>query len=256
VGSHSYTRDKPDLDENDPGEALDELAEIDRNPNRRILARIPLALLGGAEGGTGELAGEVAQLKVKKKSSALLDALDGDRHLAPFMEVPAKENGFDIEGLAVRGGQVMLGLRGPVLRGWAIVLELFVEASGGKLKLKPVTADGRCYRKHFLDLAGCGIRDLCFFKGDLLVLAGPTMDLDGPFRLHRWRPSTRPDAETITGAAGCPVLMDLPAGRDADHAEGIVVLDDRELLVVYDNPARRRTHGERSVHADVMALDE
>ncbi|HWL69156.1 MAG TPA: DUF3616 domain-containing protein, partial [Geminicoccus sp.] len=47
VGSHSFTRDKPELGENGQQEALDELADIDRNPNRRILACIPLAMLGG-----------------------------------------------------------------------------------------------------------------------------------------------------------------------------------------------------------------
>ncbi|WP_035484578.1 DUF3616 domain-containing protein [Geminicoccus roseus] len=254
VGSHSYTRDKPELDENDPDQALDELAEVDRNPNRRMLARIPLAKLGG-QGGEDQ---EVAQLKAKKKTSALLDVLEDDRHLGPFMDVPAKENGFDVEGLAVRGGQVLLGLRGPVLRGWAMVLELRVEVDGSKLKLLPITPAGRCYRKHFLDLEGCGIRDLCFLDGDLLILAGPTMDLDGPIRLHRWRPSTFQVEDTITAADKCPVVLDLPVGRGTDHAEGIALLpgsEGRELLVVYDSPAKSRIHGERAVDADVMALD-
>jgi hypothetical protein len=259
VGSHALTRDKPELDENKPQAAIDELADIDRNPNRRILARIPLALLGESESPGSSNDDQVAQLKAKKKGSALLDALAGDRHLGPFMEVPAKENGFDIEGIVVRGSQVLLGLRGPVLRGWAIILELRVDASGKKLKLRPVTTDGRRYRKHFLDLMGCGIRDLGLLDGDLLILSGPTMDLDGPTRVHRWRPPTLPDPDTITGAEGCPVILEIPAGQGTDHAEGIVVVEKEErtkLLVIYDSPGRHRIEGEQAVHADLLAMGD
>ncbi|MNG03413.1 hypothetical protein D3C84_864920 [compost metagenome] len=35
------------------------------------------------------------------------------------------------------------------------------------------------YRKHFFALNGLGFRDLCTSGDDLLILAGPTMDLDG-----------------------------------------------------------------------------
>src|SRR3546814_13829874 len=103
------------------------------------------------------------------------------------MEVPSKENGFDVEGLAVRGSRVFLGLRGPVLRGWATVVELDLKTpKPGRLKLRRIGAGGERYRKHFLDLDGLGIRELVFDGDDLLVLAGPTMDLDGPVVLFRW----------------------------------------------------------------------
>ena len=45
------------------------------------------------------------------------------------MRLPSKDNGLDIEGLAVLGNRVYLGLRGPVLRGRAIILELELEES-------------------------------------------------------------------------------------------------------------------------------
>ncbi len=54
----------------------------------------------------------------------LRDLLEDDEHLAPFLAIPGKDNGLDVEGIAVRGDRVLLGLRGPVLRGWALVLEL------------------------------------------------------------------------------------------------------------------------------------
>ncbi|WP_159715571.1 DUF3616 domain-containing protein [Geminicoccus flavidas] len=260
AGSHSFTRDKPDLGENSQEEALDELADIDRNPNRRILACIPLALLDEAGRAGEEARGapmQAARLRAGRKRSALLDVLRDDRHLAPFMEVPAKENGFDIEGVAVQGERVMLGLRGPVLRGWAIILEVRVKVRGDRLKLGRLGPGGLRYRKHFLDLDGCGIRELCWLDGDLLVLAGPTMDLDGPVRLHRWAPPGGEAAETITGRDGCPAVLDLPAGSGCDHAEGATVLegpDGPELLVVYDSPAEGRLFGARGVHADLVPL--
>ncbi|WP_191060037.1 DUF3616 domain-containing protein, partial [Geminicoccus harenae] len=255
AGSHSFTRDKPELGENGQEEALDELADIDRNPNRRILARIPLALLEAVEQAGAPVC--AARLRAGRKRSALLDVLRDDRHLAPFMAVPAKENGFDIEGVAVEGERVMLGLRGPVLRGWAIILEIRVKPHGDRLKLGRLGPGGLRYRKHFLDLDGCGIRELCLLDGDLLVLAGPTMDLDGPVRLHRWTPPGGEAAETITGRDGCPVLLELPAGHGCDHAEGAAVLegpDGPQLLVVYDSPAKDRLFGTRGVQADLMPL--
>ncbi|WP_457090403.1 DUF3616 domain-containing protein [Microvirga sp. P5_D2] len=45
------------------------------------------------------------------------------RHNRPFLSIPSKENGFDVEGLAVREGRISPGLRGPVLRGHAVVLD-------------------------------------------------------------------------------------------------------------------------------------
>lgn len=40
-----------------------------------------------------------------------------DPHFAPYLAIPGKGNGFDIEGLAVDGQRLFLGLRGPVLLG-------------------------------------------------------------------------------------------------------------------------------------------
>lgn len=66
----------------------------------------------------------------------------------------------------------------------------------GRLRLRELD-DGRPYRKHLLDLDGLGVRDLCPHSDDLLVLAGPTMDLDGPVRLFRWRGGCLVDAPTV-----------------------------------------------------------
>ncbi|NML13337.1 DUF3616 domain-containing protein, partial [Sphingobium sp. AR-3-1] len=45
-------------------------------------------------------------------------------------KIPAKEGGVDIEGIAVVGTRVALGMRGPVIGGHGVILELEVGVSG------------------------------------------------------------------------------------------------------------------------------
>ena len=52
----------------------------------------------------------VLTLNRPAKRNALSKALMKDPHIAPFIGVPAKENGFDIEGIAVAGDLVAVGL--------------------------------------------------------------------------------------------------------------------------------------------------
>src|SRR5262249_23058186 len=156
-----------------------------------------------------------AQLHGDDKSSDLTDALAEDKHLGDFLSIPGKDNGFDIEGLAVVGDRIFIGLRGPVLRGWAVILELELKEGEDKastLKLKKIGREDRPYRKHFLQLGGLGIRDLCARGSDLLILAGPTMDLDGPVTVFRWLGGTEPKEETMISADRLPIVMQIPYG--------------------------------------------
>ena len=83
-----------------------------------------------------------------------------------------------------RGERLLVDLRGQVL---GVILELLAEREGpGRIGLRRLGAEGERYLKHFLDLDGMGIRGLTLNGEDLIILAGPTMDLDGPFRLYRW----------------------------------------------------------------------
>jgi hypothetical protein len=90
---------------------------------------------------------QAARLQQAGAGNLLTETLAGDNHLGPFLSfpLPSKENGFDIEELAVRGDRVFLGLRGPVLNGWAIIVEIGVEESdAGVLTLTPIgPSDGR-----------------------------------------------------------------------------------------------------------------
>lgn len=268
VGSHSLKRKQPKADQS-PHENLKALRKISSDGNRFLLARIPLV----PEGDTytlkqkAKLEGKrltAAQLHGHDQGNDLTKALQSDKHLQPFLSIPGKDNGFDIEGLAVVGKRVFVGLRGPVLRGWAVILELEPKAADDTtLRLKPIGPGGCLYRKHFLQLDGLGIRDLVVDGQDLLILAGPTMVLDGPVVLFRWPGGTQPEEESVVFAEGLQTVTAVPYGletdRGYDHPEGMTWFrsgkgDDRALLVVNDATADSRKVGDYSVRADVLPL--
>lgn len=265
TGSHSLKRDKPD-DGDDRSDALEALADLDRDPNRWFLGRLPLRLEKGGIHGIAKrrrkAPGAPACLKMKKKGrNKLTKALADDPHLAAAVGMPCKENGFDVEGLAVKGDRVLLGLRGPVIRGWTMVLELRLkEKQPGRLKLRRVAADGRRYLKHFLPLGGLGVRDLRFDGNDLLLLGGPTMEHDGIGGLFRWRPPLGGKTDMLHAGASVERLMDLVFENGVDQAEGIDFVgegEDRLLVVVHDSPRSDRLReagdGRVALKADLYA---
>ncbi len=262
TGSHSLTRRrvKPHHATKD---ALRALAKIHKNANRHLLGRIPVvtqdemptlvARAAAPDGAGGSLAAAALGLR---KQSRLTGALTDDKHLGSFLTIPSKDNGFDVEGLAVVGKRVYLGLRGPVLCGWAVVVELRpIEGDGRDLSLQPLDG-GVSYRKHFLDLDGLGVRDLLTHGDDLLVLAGPTMDLDGPVRVYRWRGAARAATSVVVTDEALVRVLDLPFGQGDDHAEGIALApgDPSSIMVVYDSPAARRRPAPGTIVIDVFRL--
>jgi hypothetical protein len=242
VGSHSCTRKKPKKGEPIDARALERLAEIKPNANRHFLGCVPLAPLGERRWAIGDRG---AMLPVKNDRNALSKALMEDAHIAPFIGVPAKENGFDIEGLAVAGDVVAVGLRGPVINEWGLVVSFEATAKRRKIAVgKPLG-----YTKHWLRMGGLGVRDLKAEGADLLILAGPTQALDGPVRVYRW--SGWRDAVGRGGSVVEPeLLLELPHGDGCDHAEGLLpwpVKRGRALLVVHDSPCPSRLDDERDV---------
>ncbi|NJO44077.1 MAG: DUF3616 domain-containing protein [Cyanobacteria bacterium CRU_2_1] len=260
IGSHSTKRKKAKVDN------IENLTKIKTEKNRYLLARIPLD--------NGELKKShenrtAAYLERNEDGNLLMTALKKDDYLKPFligslaepMALPGKENGFDIEGLAVYQNKIFIGLRGPVLRGVAIILEIETEESkSGFLKLKPIDKNGGLYKKHFLELDGLGIRELCVDKSNLLVLAGPSMDLDGTLRLFRWHnPIHLPNNSFSKQKEGeLERLFDIPHGYRTDKAEGLTLFSSLDrpsaILVVYDSPDEQRQVGKGCVLADVFTL--
>jgi len=265
IGSHSFKRKKPKGKK--VKKDIQRLAEIGKDDNRYLLARFPVL--------NGELVKSCAHTdnadetlsaamldKSDNRHNILMDTLAEDEHLGPFikMKLPSKDNGLDIEGLTVSGQTVFLGLRGPVLRGWAIVLEIQLEETApGTLALKTLE-NGKLYRKHFVDLNGLGIRELCLRGEDLLILAGPTMDLSGSMQVFQLKDVLCHSKDTLWDqeSGALQILFDLPFTVGSDNAEGLTLFpcfeDEEALMVVYDSPHDRRRPDKQSIFADVFRL--
>lgn len=173
-----------------------------------------------------------------KGKGSLRKALADDPFLAPFLELPSKENGFDIEGISCIDGKVMLGLRGPLIDSHAVVVALSVtdELDIGE------------HRLHFLDLGGLGVRDITADGDNLLVIAGPMSGASGPFRLHRWKPG-------LPGRIDTPeVLFSWPAGPEKPEAICRLSPTALDYLVLYDKPNANRLR-EGTFLADLLSLE-
>ena len=268
VGSHSMKRKKVEKGGSDSTEKkIRKLAKTEIDGNRFLLARIPLNASGElvpemSDADNPQRVLKAAQLTGDTKSNELTDAIKspaaGDLHFAGFLSVPGKDNGFDIEGLAVEGDRIFMGLRGPVLRGWAGILEVSVsDEEPTRLKLREIGLGGRRYKKHFLELKGLGVRDLCVVGSDMLILAGPTMNLDGPVVVFRWPNAFQDPGEQLIFADQLPPLFTVPHGTGTDHAEGMALISDgdsQRLLIVYDSPSDERRISPQAIRADVFDL--
>jgi hypothetical protein len=225
--SHAVTR--PRLEDD-----VEAFAEVGFHPRRYVLGRVPLAPdEDGLPQPVQRDGPRRAQcLALSATGSVLTDALARDPHLCRALAIPAKENGFDIEGIAARNERVILGLRGPVLRARAMLLDIDWSRTTGDHKGLLALPDGIPYRKLFLDLDGLGVRDLCRRGKDLVILAGPTMPLPAPFRLFVIPELFEDGAET--DVIRPEYLFDVPV-RDG-HPEGITLYDSdpATFLVVVD----------------------
>jgi hypothetical protein len=268
AGSHALKRKTAKPGKDDARNAR-RLAKLALDGNRRLLARVPIE---HDADGTPRLVRQAADGRCAQRlqgdgdDNALVRLLRDDPRIGPFLAIPGKDNGFDIEGLAVHGDRLLLGLRGPVLRGWAVLLELAPTADDDHatmLKLGTLDGDGLRVRQHLFDLGGMGVRDLLFDGDDLLLLAGPTMVLDGDVRLYRWTGA----AQALSAGEGEPVRFhhhgisrhtELPHAVGHDRAEAITRVPDgllgdaRHWAVLYDSPSPRRHPQARVVFGDLL----
>jgi hypothetical protein len=254
VGSHSLRRRKHDTTEDIP-------LTLHKKQSRNVHVLGFLRLDGEGE----PVAGQRLAFDPTLGNDALTRALAADPRLQPFLSIPSKENGLDIEGLAARDDQVLVGLRGPVLRGIALVVDLRLEgfeAADGPLSLAS-------HRLRFLDLRGLAVRDLAVVPGgdDVLILAGPTMTQAGPSYLYRWRGALSHGAQPQTGDGPAAITVEEPEpllwirdsrpGRPSDNPaqpagsdkpEGLEVQrhDEDGLVawVAYDDPLAARRQGQ------------
>ena len=218
-GSHCSVRRKAA----DLGPDYPVSSTIEKRPSRRLLGSVEIL-----ENGTPVIPGVALPFRGKDTLRAMLA---GNPHIQPFVDLPTKENGLDVEGIAVIGNRAFLGLRGPVIAGCAIVVEASLMDSGSRVDALKI---------HFLDLSGLGIRDLSHDGDALFVLAGPAGTASTPFRLYRWTP--QPQREITRPAC----VYEWPVGDE--HPEGMCALErdgKHGLLVVYDSPSPERVRGSR-----------
>jgi hypothetical protein len=94
----------------------------------------------------------------------------------------------------------------------------------------------------------------------LYLLAGPIGDLDGVIVIYRWRDAVNEHTEQVVHNNELERLCEVPHGTGKnsgkDKAEGLTLLDDQGVLVVFDSPTDDRIVGENDVQADVMWVVE
>ena len=117
-------------------------------------------------------------------------------------------------------------------------------------------------------MGGLGVRELAIEGKDLYILAGPTMDLDGPVYIYRWPKALENATEAVVWQVGekkvlervlaVPFGLGKSAGRD--HAEGMALIAKTggavSVMICYDSPADARLvkdHPEQVV-VDVFEL--
>jgi hypothetical protein len=252
TGSHALTRPDPD---GDGPAALRRMSRLKRGANRYLLARFPLVpgRKGQVEVAAKTQDREAARIEAGKRSSALIRWLEEDSQLAPFLGLPAKENGFDIEGLAVHGDTVWLGLRGPVLRGHAVILRLDVrDRRPGTLKARK-TEGGRRVRRYLVDLDGLGVRDLLADGDDLLILAGPPMTTGDDFRIVRWVGARDAAESMVVPPRALRPVHTLAVDPELGRPEAVIAWTKRQLLVLRDGAPLR--DGGKTVSATGQILD-
>lgn len=254
VGSHSGKRGKNKEKEPTLDGELAALGPGQNQPNRYLLGAIDIRNWG-AKTPPSFSKTDGRFLPRKETGNDVTKALLANPLFAPFMGIPSKDNGFDIEGIAARDGQVFLGLRGPVLNGWASILQCApTDAGAHHLSL----GGGPNFFHHLLNLDGLGVRDLCVHGDDLLILAGPTMKPERPFIVYRWPGGARADGPKLVTGETRQALFELPSGGTGGNPEGMAVFKqpgpDR-LLVVYDRKPESKAKGNQFYVSDLFKLD-
>jgi uncharacterized protein DUF3616 len=230
-GSHCWVRKQTES----PSLLSDRIVE---RPSRHLLGRVKLVDDGGRIADFGEVLSFTGR-------GSLREALAKNEFLAPFLELPSKENGLDIEGMTVGpDGKLLFGLRGPLFDSYAVVVAVEIEAR----KRERLQIKKRTVVLHFLHLGGLGVRDLTRSGDEIFVLAGPVTSAPAPFRIYRWKPQDPTYVQR-------PVLLhewayswgtSTPA-EDPENPEGLSVLDRGRpgLLVLFDSPRLSRIEGTR-----------
>ena len=152
--------------------------------------------------------------------------------LKPFYDRPLELGGLTVEGVAVQGGHLHAGLRGPLLDdGKAAILSvplagLFGDKPGpGRVAGVWLGTDARSKAR--------GVRDLVATSDGFLILAGPVQDPDddkvedGDYAVFRWNGSDPPKRGLDLDGYGTKVKPEalLPLERDGSRMRILILFD-------------------------------
>ncbi|HSU54668.1 MAG TPA: DUF3616 domain-containing protein [Candidatus Dormibacteraeota bacterium] len=161
--------------------------------------------------------GDISLSPSGKPCKRLLDDLAADERYAQFKLrkaaelAPKAEEGLNIEGLAATPeGHLLVGFRNPVPNGKALLAPVLnpaevIEGTAAKFA-GPV----------LLDLQGNGIRDIVFYAGSYLIIAG-SWHSGGHYEIYRWQ-----------GGESRPEPMKVKH-LDDYNPEGLVIYPDKGL---------------------------
>ena len=159
-----------------------------------------------------------------ERSDKLRQIVNDAPSVGRFAEKCLDDMGVNFEGLAVTGGKMFFGLRGPSIDGHAFVLEVSVDRVFGS-----ATADAII---HKINLGNeIGIRDLARVDGGLLILTGHANEGIFAPQIFFWNL----EAMSLTTMGELPVIP-------AKKAETILVIEEESsesganyrVLILYD----------------------
>jgi len=218
-GSHCRIRERVKPDEETVADNRKRLRKNERQRSRERLYRIEWTDNGP----------RVSQ------SVSLQDLIEDDKHLEDAVEIPSKENGVDIEGLAVGGtDELLIGFRGPVFRGNYVPVMALDTSDGFK-------EDKLDHELRFVNLGGRGIRGMTEAGDRFLLIGGPVGDEAMSYVLYAWDGKDAMPGTDDDGKQHVVPLCEIPVPNDGAKAEGIQYLgetaEEYRFLVVYDSAA-------------------
>lgn len=166
--------------------------------------------------------------ELAKEKITLRKIIKKDAVLKTFRNIPSKENGIDIEGIAVKDSWLYIGFRGPVFRNNYVPV----------MKLK-FDDPKDSYELLYLQLGGRGIRDMTSVSDGFLIVAGAVGDGQDSYQLYHWDgKNVIPGNNRKPKNIGQVRLLGEIRPPESGKAEGVVVMqednDSYQLIIVYD----------------------
>ena len=171
-----------------------------------------------------------AQMQLtENKAITLREIIQKNKVLKTFSQIPDKENGIDIEGIAVVDDWIYVGFRGPVFRNnYVPVLKLKFDDAENSASLL------------WVNFGGGGIRDMAKVDDGFLIISGPVGDEPGAYSVHHWDGRDMiPGKKREQAEIGRMIKLGEIDSPEGGKAEGILVLEETDIgsykfMVIFD----------------------